>query len=382
VRYDVTSSYFEGRGPKDFARHGSSRDGKAQNGQVVIGLVMVAGWPIAHHVWAGNRLDTTTVQEVVSDLMSRFAFRRVLVVGDRGMVSEANLEALRRDGPGYLVGLRRRRNAALDGWLQRLDESTWQDGPAGITAREHQPPLRTRVPEVPSGDPGRRVFVIDADERRRHEQALREQARRRVRAKRERLQARVARGPRAAAASGAAAERAVRGQHGYRYYTWESREGALVFREHPLHLEREKRLEGKYGVVTSEPDVEALQAVAWYKELADVERGFRHLKDVLALRPIYHRVEPRVKAPIFVAALALLVQTLRGRRLQEAGVALSAAEAFQAVQTIRQVTFRVGQEARSGVSAACPRARQVLQAVGLNALKPPVPPTTGEPTVR
>jgi transposase len=381
VLYDVTSSYFEGRGPKGFARHGYSRDGKPQNVQVVIGLVMVAGWPIAHHVWAGNRLDTTTVPEVIGDRMSRFAFRRLLFVGDRGMVSEANLEALRRDGHGYLVGLRRRRNAALDGWLQQLDESRWRDCPAGITAREHDPPLRTRVQEVPSGEPGRRVFVIDSDERRAHEQALREQAMQRVRAKLERLQARVARGALAEAAIGAAAERALRGHHGYRYYTWEIHEGAFVFAEHPVHLEREKRLEGKYVIVTSEPDVDALQAVAWYKDLADVERGFRHLKDVLALRPIYHRVEPRVKAHIFVAALALLVQTLLGRRLQEAGVALSAVEAFQAVQTIRHVTFRVGAEARSGVSAACPRARQVLQALGITDLKPPAPPLTAEPTV-
>ena len=65
-----------------------------QNVQIVVGMVMVAGWPIAHHVWAGNRLDTTTVQEVVRDLQTRFSFARVIFVGDRGMVSEANLAAL------------------------------------------------------------------------------------------------------------------------------------------------------------------------------------------------------------------------------------------------------------------------------------------------
>ena len=57
-------------------------------------MVMVAGWPIAHHVWEGNRLDSTTVQEVVRDLQTRFSFARVIFVGDRGMVSEDNLEAL------------------------------------------------------------------------------------------------------------------------------------------------------------------------------------------------------------------------------------------------------------------------------------------------
>src|SRR5262249_8571842 len=84
VLYDITSTYFEGHGPAGLAKYGYSRDGQAQNVQVVVGLVMVAGWPIAHHVWAGNRVDGTTVQEVIRDLVQRFAFRRLLFVGDRG----------------------------------------------------------------------------------------------------------------------------------------------------------------------------------------------------------------------------------------------------------------------------------------------------------
>ena len=76
--------------------------------------------PIAHHVWAGNRVDGTTVTEVVRDLVDRFDFRRVLFVGDRGMVSEDNLAALQAEGHGYLVGLRRRRNSQVDAWLQQV----------------------------------------------------------------------------------------------------------------------------------------------------------------------------------------------------------------------------------------------------------------------
>ena len=62
VLYDITSTYFEGAGPHDFAKHGYSRDGKSQNVQVIVGMVMVAGWPIAHHVWAGNRIDHSAAQ--------------------------------------------------------------------------------------------------------------------------------------------------------------------------------------------------------------------------------------------------------------------------------------------------------------------------------
>ena len=123
VLYDITSTYFEGAGPHDFAKHGYSRDGKPQNVQVIVGVVMVAGWPIAHHVWEGNTLDTTTVQDVISDLRTRFEFGRVVFVGDRGMVSEENLESITRDQHGFLVGLKRRRNPELDNWLKAVDEN-------------------------------------------------------------------------------------------------------------------------------------------------------------------------------------------------------------------------------------------------------------------
>jgi transposase len=382
VLFDITSSYFEGQGPKDFAHHGYSRDGKSQNVQVVVGLVLVAGWPIAHHVWAGNRLDVTTVQEVVGDLTTRFAFARFIFVGDRGMVSDDNLEALQRDGHGYLVGLKRRRNAQLDAWLQRLDDTKWLECPMGITAREKKTnPPRTRVQEVASGDSSQRVFVIDSDERRQYEQGKRQQAMERTRLKLEKVQARVAAGVLTDPAQiGAAAERALRAHQGYRYYTWEIREGVFWFGEHPVHFEREKRLEGRYVVATSEPDVTAQDAVAWYKQLTEVERSFRHLKDVLAMRPIYHQLETRVRAHIFVATLALLLQTLLERRLREAQVGLSAPEALQAVETVRHVTFKLQGEQRSGVSAASARAHQVLQALNITNLRPP-PPPVGEETV-
>jgi transposase len=374
VLYDITSTYFEGKGPASLAKHGYSRDGKPHNVQVVVGLVMVAGWPIAHHVWAGNRLDVTTVTEVVADLVRRFAFRRVVFVGDRGMVSEDNLEALQRDGHGYLVGLRRRRNAQVDAWLQQVDESKWQDCPLGITARERRPPLRTRVQEVATGNDQQRVFVIDSEERRLYEQAKREQALARTRLRLERLQQRVASGELSEPARiGAAAERALRAHHGYRYYAWEIREGAFRFFEDPVHWPREQRLEGRYVIASSEKDLTALEAVAWYKQLIEVEHSFRNLKDVLAMRPIYHRVEPRVQAHIFVAALALLLQRLLEKRLDQAGLDLSGPHAMQAVESIRLVEFQVGRDKRRGVSTASPQARQVLQALGITDAKPPTP---------
>jgi len=404
VLYDITSTYFEGAGPEDFAKHGYSRDGKPQNVQVVVGMVMVAGWPIAHHVWAGNRIDATTVQEVVADLRTRFAFGRVVFVGDRGMVSDDNIEALTRDGHGYLVGMKRRRNAELDGWLQKVDEAKWLDCPVGITAREKKEnPPRTRVQEIDlsaatdaeadpdaatAATPGaaavaspRRVFVIDSDERRSYEQAKRTQAMERTRVKLESVRRRVADGELTDAARiGAAAERALRAHKGYRYFAWKLHEGVFEFFEEPVHFAREKRLEGRYVISTTETSLSALDAVALYKQLTEVERGFRRMKDVLSMRPVYHQVEPRVRAHIFVAALGLLLQTLLQHRLDAAAVDLSAEQALQALETVRHVRFEIGGESRTGVSASNLRARQVLNALAITNVRPPNPPV-GDLTV-
>jgi transposase len=404
VLYDITSTYFEGAGPEDFAKHGYSRDGKPQNVQVVVGMVMVAGWPIAHHVWAGNRIDATTVQEVVADLRTRFAFGRVVFVGDRGMVSDDNIEALERDGHGYLVGMKRRRNAELDGWLQKVDEAKWLDCPVGITAREKKEnPPRTRVQEIDlsaatdaeadpdaatAATPGaaavaspRRVFVIDSDERRSYEQAKRTQAMERTRVKLESVRRRVADGELTDAARiGAAAERALRAHKGYRYFAWKLHAGVFEFFEEPVHFAREKRLEGRYVISTTETSLSALDAVALYKQLTEVERGFRRMKDVLSMRPVYHQVEPRVRAHIFVAALGLLLQTLLQHRLDAAAVDLSAEQALQALETVRHVRFEIGGESRTGVSVSNLRARQVLNALAITNVRPPNPPV-GDLTV-
>jgi transposase len=384
VLYDITSTYFEGSGPSELARHGYSRDGKPRNTQVIVGVVMVGGWPIVHHVWEGNRLDHSTVSEVVKELRERFEFGRVVFVGDRGMVTEENLQQLTEQGQGYLVGVKRRGNAQMPKWLDAVEEDKWIDCPVGITAAEQSDPPRTRVQEVPSGQEGTRVFVIDSDERRQYEQVMRGRSMERVREKLEKLQRRVSEGRLVDGARiGAAAQRIMQAHHGWRYYRWKVDEGGFHFEEDPLHLEREKQLEGKYLIATSEKHLEPLEAVRIYKELSEVERGFRCLKDVLEMRPIYHKNERRVRAHIFVAALALLLTRLLERRLKEAGVKLSAPQALQALSTIHLVSFRLHEQkrSRSGVSVGSAQARQVLKALGITETKPPTPPEEDEVAV-
>jgi len=380
VLYDLTSTYFEGAGDPEIAKHGYSRDGKPQNVQVLVGVVMVAGWPIAHHVFAGNRKDASTVDEVLEDLKTRFGFKRVVFVGDRGMISEETKTQIRDRKQGFLLGIKRRRNQQLDGWLQALDETKWESCPVGITASEKKPPPETRVQEVESGEENLRVFVIDSEDRRAYEQAQRERSMAKTREAFERLQARVEAGRLVQPDKiGAAAGRILSRNHGSRYYGWRLQDGIFEFFEHATHLPRERRLEGRYVIATSEPGITALDAVAQYKDLMEVERGFRHLKDVIDLRPIHHRTAHRIEGHIFVATLALLLERLLGRRLQEKGVDLSAASAMEAVSTIRAVTFRVPEgPPRRGISRGSPHAGQVLNALKINDRSPPTPPESEE----
>ncbi len=385
VFYDLTSTYFQGHGPEGFAKHGYSRDGRPRNVQVVVGVVMVAGWPIAHHVWAGNTRDSQTVAEVVRDLTKRFQFRQVVFVGDRGMVSEKNLHVLQEaDGDwGFLLGMTRRQNPQAEKLIDRIDEARWLECPGGINVQEAKVKPRTRVQEVACDQASVRVFVVDSDERRDYEQRQREKAMARVRVGLEKLQKRVAAGRlKEPAKIGAAAQRVLTRHHGHRYYAWQvSPAGQFQFDEHPVNLPREKKYEGKYLIQTDQPDMTPQDAVAHYKELNEVERGFRSLKDPIGMRPIWHTNERRVRAHIFVAALAFLIERMLERALKAAGVPLSAQAALTALQTIRHVRFQVDAAERTGVTPGSARARQVLKALKITELRPPTPPAGPQTTM-
>jgi transposase len=376
VLYDLTSTYFEGQGPPTLGAHGHSRDGKPRNRQVLVGVVMVDGWPITHHVFQGNWRDARTVPQVLADLEARFGLRRIVFVGDRGMVTSDNLALVQARRQGYVVGLNRRRRADVYRYIERAT-GPWTDCPVGITAREKAAPPKTRVQEVPADQPGVRIFIVHSDERLTYERAQRLKAMDRVRAQLVALERRVAAGKlKAPAKIGAAAARILGRWHGYRYYDWEYRAGRFRFFEHPVNLKREEAYEGKYVIQTEEPHLTPVEAVTIYKELSEVERAFANLKDVIELRPIYHQTDPRVEAHIFVAALAFLLHRAIEKKLKTAGLDLSSTEALQLVRTVRVVDFVLGGgQTKRSVTRGSSRAARVLSALGITDLDPPTPPS-------
>ncbi len=375
VFYDLTSTYFEGKGPPGTGAHGHSRDGKPRNVQVLVGLVLVDGWPIAHHVFEGNWRDARTVPDVVGDLERRFGLKRIVLVGDRGMVTSRNLDDLRGGGHGYIVGRNRRRSGEVFDYIQSAT-GPWIECPVGITAREKATSPKTLVQEVAATWPGVRVFVVHSEERLAFERAHRTKAMDKVRTKLEKLERRVATGKlKAAQKIGAAAARILARNHGHRYYDWSYENGRFRFFEHPVHFTREQACEGKYVIQTEEPNLSAVDAVRLYKELSEVERAFANLKDVLDMRPIYHRTAGRVEAHIFVAALAFLVHRGIEKKLKAAGLDLSATHALQALKSVRVVDIDLGDgSTKRSVTRGTQRAAAVLQALAINDINPPTPP--------
>jgi transposase len=382
VLYDLTSTYFEGQGPPTLGAHGHSRDGKPRNRQVLVGVVMVDGWPITHHVFQGNRRDAKTVPEVLEDLETRFGLRRVVFVGDRGMVTSDNLALLRARQQGYVVGLNRRRREDVYRYIERAT-GPWTECPVGITAREQATPPKTRVQEVTGDQPGVRVFVVRSDERLAYEQTQRLKAMERVRAQLQALERRVAQGKlKAPAKIGAAAARILGRGHGSRYYDWEYREGRFRFFEHPVNLKREEAYEGTYVIQTEEPHLTPVEAVRIYKELSEIERAFGNLKDVIEMRPVYHQTDTRVEAHIFVAALAFLLHRAIEKKLKAAGLDLSSTEALQVLRSVRVVDFTLGPgHPKRSVTRGTDRAARILAALGITTLDPPTPPPTAATVV-
>jgi len=292
------------------------------------------------------------------------------------MTTVGTVEGLRKLGQGYLLGLKRRNRKDTWAYLQQAEaQRDWQECPAGIAAAEKAVVPRTRVVEVAGKEPGVRVFVVHSEERERYERSLRELSMERVRKELEALEARVEKGElKEPDKIGAAAATVLRRHHGHRYFDWEWRQGKFRFFEHPVDGAREKALEGKYVIQTEERNLSAVEAVAAYKELNEVERGFCHLKDLLELRPAYHQRDTRVQAHVFVAALGLLLDRALEKSLRAAGSHLSTPFVWQALETNRCVEVDLGQSQKTCVTRGSKQAAEVLRALGITRLDPPSPP--------
>ena len=300
VLYDVTSSYYEGR-TCVLAQYGHDRDGKKGLPIIVYGLLADAeGRPIAVEVYAGNTADPTTVPDQVHKLRQRFGLERVVLVGDRGMLTQTQIDALKAHPElGWISALRSTsiRKLVRDQTLQMslFDEQNL----AEITSPEF---------------PGERLMAcynpLLAHERRRKRdellaateqklESIARQAKRRTKTPmtRDEIGMKV----------GKVANKYKVGKH----FKLTIDDGLFEWERDESAIEQERLLDGIYVIRTSEPAhrLSAADTVRSYKNLSQAERGFRCLKGIdIRVRPIHHRDELRVRAHIFLCLLAYYVE--------------------------------------------------------------------------
>jgi Transposase DDE domain len=297
VLYDLTSTYLEGR-CCELARFGYSRDGKRDKLQIVFGLLCAAdGCPVAVEVFEGDTGDPSTLAPQVDKLKQRFGLKRVVLVGDRGMITRARIEAdLKPAGLDWITALRAPAVQALVAEDGRLQLSLFDE---------------RDLAEITSPDyPGERLVVcknpdLAAERRRKREDLLAstEWDLARIKAAVERASRPLRGQDKIALKVGGVLGRRKMAKH----FRLTITDDSLSFARDDAAIAREAALDGFYVLRTSLPaaTLDAAATVLAYKSLAGVERAFRSLKTVdLEVRPVHHRLAGRGRAHVFLCMLA------------------------------------------------------------------------------
>ena len=300
VLYDVSSSYYEGH-TCALVQFGHSRDGKRGKPIVVYGVLTdVQGRPVAVEVYPGNTGDPRTVTDQVAKLKGRFGLGRVVLVGDRGMLTQTQIEVLKtHPGIGWMSALRSEKVRQL------ADEKHLQ---LSLFDKKNLAEIRS------AAFPEERLIAcfnpLLAEERRRKRDELLAATETRL----AKISAQVARRtqtPLSAAQIGQKVGKVINRHKVGKHFAVSIADGQFRFTRRTDAIARETELDGLYVIRTSEPEqaLSAQDIVRSYKNLAQVERAFRTLKGMeLRIRPIHHRDEARVRAHIFLCLLAYYVE--------------------------------------------------------------------------
>ncbi|SRR5712692_4396435 len=301
VLYDVSSTWFEGRHCA-LAKFGHSRDGRRDRPQIVFGLMTNReGCPVAIEVFEGNTADPKTLGVQIEKLVRRFGLSKVILVGDRGMITEARVREELRPIPG------------LD-WITALRapaiRTLVETGAIQLSLFDQKDLLEISAPEYPN----ERLIVcrnpLLADERRRKREELLQSTEKQL----EKIRQATQRERRPLTAIGEISMRVGRVAQRFKmkkHFLLEIQQGQFEYRRNEESIAAESALDGFYVIRTSlaQATMEATQVVASYKQLSRAERAFRSIKTVdLRIRPIFHRRADRVRAHVFLCMLAFHVE--------------------------------------------------------------------------
>jgi hypothetical protein len=334
--YDVTSTYFEGLSQaNEKAAHGYSRDHRPDCKQVCIGLVCTPeGLPLSFEVFAGNRADVSTVEEIVKMMEEKYGEAQRVWVLDRGMVSEENIEFLRGRGARYLVGTPKKQLRQFEEAL--LEKEGWEEVQSG---------LEVKLLPHPDGQ-GLEQFVLCRSTARREKEAamLKGQSQRlgqelmkidlalQKEAKKETgpIERRIGRWMGRYPAAAALSEVTLR-------YDEEGRACGLSVSTRVDRGQWAIDAHGAYLLRTNCREKDPAQLWRWYVQLIEAEAAFRIAKSDLGLRPIYHQNTLRVEAHILVCFLALALWRTLEMWMRSKGLGSCARRLVEEIATIKSM---------------------------------------------
>ena len=314
VFFDTTSLYFEGRGGESIGKRGHNKDHRPDLYQMVVGLALdVQGRPICCEMWPGNTADVKTLLPVVKRMRERFRLREITVVADRGMVSQATLEAFEKSDPPvrYILGVRMRRQKEVNTsglgsrarWFESVPERSNAKDPAPLKVKE--------------------VWVQE----RRYIVCLNEEERRKDAHDREAIVAHLKEQLRNG-------DKSLVGNKGYRRYL--KVEGSSHFVIDEKQVKAEERYDGIWVLRTNTLyNTETVAHV--YKALWTVEDIIRTSKSILETRPIYHKRDETIRGHVFCSFLALVLKQELESRMNGADLQWEWKEVIRGLDSLQQV---------------------------------------------
>lgn len=342
--YDLTSTYFEGQAqgvPQ--ARRGYSRDHRPDCKQLLIALIVSAeGLPLTYEIFPGNRLDRSTLSQVLDAVEGKYGKARRVWVFDRGVVSEENLQLLRERGAHYLVGTPK---SQLKVYQQRLVAGTWQ---------EVSPEVEVQLlPEA------QEVYVLCRSRRRRDKERAIRQRRLRgligdLRALRRRLQQGRLKDPELIQQQlGRLQERHPQA---WRWLRWELQGNQLDWDWDRAAFQAAAQTEGAYLLRAHWTEKDPARLWQTYVQLTEAEAAFRTLKSEVKVRPIWHWLERRVEAHVLVAFLGYCLWVCLRKKAQRIAPSLTP---WQILAQLGQIALvEVWFELRDGRQICLPRITQ------------------------
>lgn len=356
VFYDLTSSYFEGKGPEELACLGYSRDHEPGKSQIVIGLIMCNGLPMGHEVFEGNRVDKKTVKEVLAKLKNQFRIKSCVFVGDRGLISKENLEVLEKDEEykdfESILALKKRRDKEVKEIMLGKEPLIYCRLKDDLEYREV------------AGKEGLRYIVCRNPEIARQQRKDREEDMQNIEKVLEELKTKIASYKHPSLKKivqlleGVLSRPKDKRLYGYKVDE-KKRNFEILRKDEQIKLENE--LDGIYILRTYKKDLSPEEIIKAYKDLADVKRAFRSMKTPLALRPFFHRKERRVSAHVFICVLAYTIEKVVEKLLRDRNISLTGEKVFSLFKQMGAAVMRVGEELYAYTSEPTYNQRRILK---------------------